>query len=101
NHFVKTDYITTLGMVEYDVDRAKEAIRQRLKKRARQKRTVIYKRMAIAASVVLIFGGVYLKLREENTQKVEEQVSDVVQDPVRGGLNKAILTLDNGSEITL
>ena len=32
DHFVKTEYITTLGMAEYNVDKAKEAIKQRLKK---------------------------------------------------------------------
>src|SRR5690606_27364690 len=61
NRFVKTEYITILSMAEYDVDKAKEAIRQRLKNTERKRKSVRYGRMAVAASIVLIFGILFFK----------------------------------------
>jgi len=100
NRFVKTEYITILSMAEYDVDKAKEAIRQRLKNTERKRKSVRYGRMAVAASIVLIFGILFFK-SDKGVQEVEVEVSEVAPAPIQGGFNKAILTLDNGNEITL
>lgn len=100
NHFVKTEYITTAGMAEYNVDKAKEAIKQKLKNKVRKKRTMRYGGLAIAASVTLIIGTFLLK-SDIGRPEVELEVSDVAPAPIQGGFNKAVLTLDNGNEVTL
>lgn len=100
NHFAKIEYITLVGMTEYDIDRAKEAIRQKLKDRARKKRTIRYRRLAVAASLALIFGIVFFN-RDKGDREIRTEVGDVAPAPIVGGFNKAILTLDNGNEIAL
>ncbi|MCM4167400.1 hypothetical protein KCTC52924_01106 [Arenibacter antarcticus] len=98
NHFVKTDFLITVGMLEYDVDKAKKAIGLRLKKEVRRKRFVKYRRIAIAASIVLVF-GITLFTQYERNQPIE--VVDKTPVSVNGGFGKAILTLDNGDEVAL
>ena len=100
HHFVKTEYIIALGMAEYDVDRARKAIRQKLKDRARKNRAIRYGKMAVAASIALILGIVFFN-RDTIGAKVETEEVEVAPVPIKGGGNRAILTLDNGSEIIL
>src|SRR5690554_2149315 len=75
NHFAKIEYITLVGMTEYDIDRAKEAIKQKLKDKERKRKSKKYAGMAVAASIALIFGTLFFKM-DEGGQEV--QVSDVV-----------------------
>lgn len=99
NSLVKTQYLSTLSMTEYDVDKAKEAIRARLKNGRRTRRINLYRRMAVAASVMLILGLVsYMWYKTEKTSEIE-----IVKKPqvILAGTDKAILTLGNGDEVAL
>ena len=99
NSFVKTQYLSTLSMTEYDVDKAKEFIKSRLKKDARTSRINLYKRMAVAAMVMLVLGTAFY------LYYITEEVSapEVVIQPhkIEVGTDKAILTLENGDEVAL
>src|SRR5690606_31071070 len=81
-------------------DKAKEAIKQKLKNKIRKRTSIVYGRMAVAASIVLIFGILFFKI-DKSGQLVEVEVTGVAPTSIEEGFNKAILTLDNGSEITL
>ena len=98
NRLIKTQYLSTLSMTEYDVNRAKESIINRLKKGKKMKRLSLYKRLAVAASLMLVLGtALYLSY---NTQI---SPSAVVIRPhiIVAGTDKAILTLENGDEVAL
>ncbi len=99
NSLVKTQYISTLSMTEYDVNKAKASIKDRLKKDKKVTRINLYKRTAVAASVMLILGMTfYLGYYTDQRSGPE-----VVQVPptIVAGTDKAILTLGNGDEVAL
>jgi len=99
NSLVKTQYISTLSMTEYDVKKAKESIKYRLKKDKRIARMHLYKRIAVAASVLLVLGmAFYLGYYTDSKSGPE-----VVQLPhaIVVGTDRAILTLENGDEVAL
>ena len=52
NSYVKTQYLITLSMTEYDVNKAKETIKTRLKKGKRTRRVYLYKKMAVTSSMI-------------------------------------------------
>lgn len=99
NSYVKTQYISTLSMTEYDVNKAKETIKTRLKKGKQTRRVRLYKKMAVAASIMLMFGMAFYMLNkssEVNTPETDKQPHLIV-----AGTDKAILTLENGDEVAL
>ncbi|MHA7942676.1 FecR family protein [Formosa sp. 3Alg 14/1] len=99
NQFVKTQYISTLFMVEYDINKAKTSIKSKLKKGERLKRLRLYRGMAIAASVILIFGTAFYYVSsgyQDNINKVGKENHLIIS-----GTDKAILTLENGDEVVL
>ena len=99
NSFVKTQYISTLSMIEFDLDNARKSIRARLKKGKRIKRINLYKRMAVAASVMLVLGMTFYLFHNNNPANgttVKQQPHLIVT-----GTDKAILTLENGDEVVL
>ncbi|MCK0191719.1 FecR family protein [Arenibacter sp. F20364] len=99
NSFVKTQYISTLSMTEFDVNKAKASIKDRLKKDRRLTRMNRYRRMAVAASVMFILGlAFYLINKNGNLDG-----SVIVNHPqtIVAGTDKAILTLGNGDEVAL
>ncbi len=98
NHFVWTEYITTVSMAEYDVDKAKKAIKYKLKINKRKRRFMLYKRVAIAASIVLVvFLGLFKGYDNDQTAVVSTKNPVVIE----AGSNKAILTLENGNQVAL
>ena len=98
NHFVRTQYVTSLGMAEYDIDKAKDAIRHRLQKQRSRGNRTIYKWTAVAASIVLIIGVSIFKL---NIFEATNDTIPEVVNTIEMGSSKAVLTLENGSEIAL
>lgn len=94
NHFVRTEYLTTLCMGEYNIEKAKESISNRLKCSERKRKMIIFKRISIAASVLLILGLSYFKLINK------EQIIET-PNKIEIGSDKAILTLENGNQIAL
>lgn len=99
DRFVRTEFLTTANMAEYDVDRAKEAIKDKVKRNQRKNRFVVYKKIAIAASIVLLLGTTLFKLYD-----IDQQTKDVIETipaSIEIGSNKAVLTLGNGNEVVL
>ena len=99
NGLVKTQYLSTLSMTEYDVNKAKESIKDRLKKGQRRNRANLYRKMTVAASVILMLGMAFYLLyntSEANGPVVKQQPHLIV-----AGTDKAILTLENGDEVAL
>lgn len=99
NSYVKTQYLSTLSMTEYDVNKAKENIKTRLKKGKQTRRVHLYKKMAVAASVMLMFGMafyLFYNSSQVNTPEPKKQPNLIV-----AGTDKAILTLENGDEVAL
>lgn len=99
NRFVRTDYLTTMGMSEYDLDKAKEAIKHRLKSSRQKRKVMVYGKMAVAASIVLIVGTVFLKW-ENSSKKVEARPMPPITT-IQAGSDKAVLTLANGNQVAL
>ncbi|MCM4150911.1 FecR family protein [Arenibacter sp. N53] len=99
NSFVKTQYLSTLSMTEYDVNKAKENIKTRLKKGKQTRRVSLYKKMAVAASIMLMFGMAYYMLY--NSSQVNTPETDKQPHLIIAGTDKAILTLENGDEVAL
>src|SRR5690606_29415528 len=84
---------------EYDVNKAKESIKDRLKKGQRRSRANLYRKMVVAASVILMLGMAFYLLyntSEANGPVVKQQPHLIV-----AGTDKAILTLENGDEVAL
>jgi len=99
NSYVKTQYISTLSMTEYDVNKAKETIKTRLKKVKQTRRAHLYKKMAVAASVMLMFGMAFYMLY--NSRQVKTIEPEKQPHLIMTGTDKAILTLENGDEVAL
>lgn len=96
NQFVRTEYLTALCMGEYNLNKAKELINDTIKKSERKRKVVIFKKIAIAASVLLIAGLSVFQLTDKKNVIVVESNS-----AIEVGSNKAILTLENGNQVAL
>ena len=99
NSYVKTQYISTLSMTEYDVNKAKETIKTRLKKGKRTRRVYLYKKIAVAASIMLMLGMTFCLFY--NSVQVETLEPEKQTNLIVAGTDKAILTLENGDEVAL
>lgn len=99
NSLVKTHYLSTLSMTEYDLDKAKESIKDRLKKDKRRSRINLYRKMVVAASVIFMLGMAFYFLN--NTNGVNEPVVKQQSHIIVAGTDKAVLTLGNGDEVAL
>lgn len=97
--FVRTEYLIILGMSEYDVNKAKKAIQRKLKISERKRRIVMYKKLAVAASIVLIAGSIFFKWDSIIDQNVK--TVSAPKPAIEVGSDKAILTLENGNQVAL
>jgi len=98
NRFVQVEFLTVLGMGEYDVNKAKKQIKLKLNKVKRRNRLTLLKRMSIAASITLIIGFSLYKFY--NHSIIKNEISEV-EKKINVGSSKAILTLENGNQIRL
>ena len=96
NHFVRTEYLTTLCMGEYNLEKAKELINQKVKTSRRKRNVRIYKRVSIAASILLVVGLSFFNWNDKSSSTVVQNAQEI-----EGGSNKAILTLGNGNQVAL
>ncbi|MER3373289.1 MAG: DUF4974 domain-containing protein [Allomuricauda sp.] len=85
-------------MSEYDVNKAKKAIQRKLKISERKRRVVMYKKLAVAASIALIVGSLFFKW-----DSIDQNVKTVSAPKavIKVGSDKAILTLENGNQVAL
>ncbi|WP_171017269.1 FecR family protein [Maribacter sp. ACAM166] len=97
NEYVRTEYLTNAFMKNYNVENAKKVIAKKVERQKRKKRIQLFKKLAVAASVLILFGIITFNIQSNN---IETEVVDY-KIQIESGSNKAILTLDNGNEITL
>nr|WP_116219080.1 FecR family protein [Allomuricauda sp.] len=94
NNLVRIHYLTTSCMADYDLHKAKESIKQKVKSNKRKSRLHTYTKISIAASILLviglIFGGRYF---QKDTESIPNKI--VI------GSDKAVLTLENGDQVAL
>lgn len=100
SRFVKTELLINLGMAEYNIDKAKDAIKDKVKRNKRKNRFAVYKKIAIAASIVLFIGTTIFSLYKTEEQKKDDS-KERVPVSISVGSTKAVLTLENGNEVVL
>ncbi|WP_303315430.1 FecR family protein [Flavivirga abyssicola] len=96
NHFVQTEYIIALCMAEYNLKKAKKSIETKIKNSEKKQKVTLYKRMTVAATVLLIIGVSMFRLNNDHKISLSGNTNII-----EIGSNKAILTLENGDQVAL
>ncbi|MDD7884673.1 FecR family protein [Flavivirga sp. 57AJ16] len=99
NRFVKTDYIATSlnSKDNFDLSEAKKSVKNRLRTLNKSKRTNLIKYLSIAAVIALLFALPVLL----NNDKTDPNKPIIVKNHIETGTDKATLTLEDGTHITL
>ena len=97
NHYVKIEYLTANHFGNYNVTKAKESIKKKINIRKKKKRVIFLNRISIAASIIIILGFSFSYFIKYNKNKSNVLTSKIIESES----NKAILTLNNGKNITL
>ncbi|MDY7396754.1 DUF4974 domain-containing protein [Aureibaculum sp. 2210JD6-5] len=97
NRFVKTNHITNLCMSEFNVEEARLNIKRKLKERKRKTfKKNFYKTTAVAVLAFLLSVPFWY-----NTTTKNLEYKTVEEKAIVPGTNKAILTLEDGKQITI
>ena len=94
NSYVQTDYFTSIFMTKYDLQMAKSKIHKRIRLIEKRNKLERYKKIAFAASIILLVGISLL-----NQFYFNEII--IIRDPIVIGTDKAVLTLENGDQVIL
>ena len=94
NSYVQTDYFTSIFMTKYDLQMAKSKIHNRIRLIERRNKLERYKKIAFAASIILLVGVSLF-----NQFYFNETI--IIKDPIVVGTDKAVLTLENGDQVIL
>lgn len=94
NRFVRAEYLTIASMSDYDLQEAKKNIYKKLEKVKKAHRIAIYKRIAVAASFVLLFTLGLIEINKKEKGVIQTETIEI-------GSSKAILTLENGNQVSL
>lgn len=94
NSYVQTDYFTSIFMTKYDLQMAKSKIHNRIRLIERRNKLERYKKIAFAASIILLVGVSLF-----NQFYFNETI--IIKDPIVIGTDKAVLTLENGDQVIL
>lgn len=94
NNLVRIQYLTANGMANYNLNEAKESIKQKVKSEKKKQRLQLYRRVSVAASVLLVLGLVLNGYYGE--EAIQEKPNKIVI-----GSDKAVLTLENGDQVAL
>ena len=94
NSYVQTDYFTSIFMTKYDLQMAKSKIHNRIRLIERRNKLERYKKIAFAASIILLVGVSLF-----NQFYFNETI--IIKDPIVIGTDKAVLTLENGNQVIL
>ncbi len=97
NRLVRIEYLISLCMKKYDLAEAKKAVQIKLKKEKQKIRLLYFKRISIAASVLILLAVSVYKI-DWSDPYIEKPIPVEI---VKSGSSKAILTLEDGSEIAL
>lgn len=102
NHFVEIEYLTTFNMKQYNIDKAKLEISNKIKENKRHKKILAFKRISVAASIVFAIGFSYIFFNKTyNPAEEVNSISTTKTNVITPGTNKAILTLGNGNQVSL
>lgn len=97
NKYVKIEYLTTINLSNYNLKNAKIAINTKNKRNRKVIRNVFFKKISVAASIILLLGFSFSYFFNDNTNKNIVSTSKIIESKS----NKTILTLNNGKNITL
>ena len=98
NQYVKVEYLTAINMSNYNVEKAKAVIKAKQKMKKMKRRNSFLKKISVAASIIIILGISIFQFTENNS--IIENTNSVL-NKINAGSSKAILTLDNGNQISL
>lgn len=94
---VYLNYIISLCMKEYNLNKAKDKINVKAKAFERRRKIAFYTKIA-AVIVLLLFSSVFVF----NTWLRQKQSTQLVKSSeIKPGYNKAVLTLSNGNQVVL
>lgn len=96
--FIKIYFLTVASMGKYDINDAKKSIKQKIRKNRQTTRFKVYKNVAYAASLCFLLAtSIFFIANNSNTAPLKSKESSIIE----AGSYKAILTLENGDQITL
>lgn len=98
--YIKASYDIDTVMNKPDIEVAYKKLRKTLdgKKKSKVRTLIVWSRYAAAAVVVLMFSYIYMFYNQE---QLPIEVLNTFETTVASGVDKAILTLDDGSNIVL
>lgn len=97
NRYIKTEYLVSANMESFDINKAKNTIRERLRFNRRRR---LFKISSAVAAAIVILGLITLPLFR-SASKLPQNLPTIVKDINEPGNNTAILTLNDGAEIVL
>ncbi len=96
--FTRIDYLSTFIMTDFDINKGKTAIRNKIRNKERKRAKTLLSRIAIAASVLALIGFfVFMSHDVSGGNAISTSESNVL----KAGSDRAILTLDDGSQVAL
>ncbi|TGV00954.1 FecR family protein [Flavivirga rizhaonensis] len=102
NQFIKTEYLISSSMDEFDLEKAKITVNKKLKINLRRHRIKQFSKYAAAAAVLVLLLSPFLFNNSNRIISNDTPVTPVIsQEAITKGSNKAILTLQNGTNISL
>ncbi|WP_419211106.1 FecR family protein [Maribacter sp. X9] len=94
---VKIHYILSLTMKKYDVEKAKEVFKQRVRKDANKRNLSFFVKAGLAASILFLFSiSLFDFIGKGQTSEINK-----VKHNIETGTDRAILTLENGNQMVL
>ncbi len=97
NNFIKVEYLTSVNFANYNVEKAKQSIKNKKQLKKKLNFNAVIKKFSVAASIIFILGLSFLYFNNTNNLEKTANISNSIQI----GTNKAILTLNNGDQIAL
>lgn len=102
-NFVNTNYLIDSNMLDFDIEGEREKVLQKIKQDQTYLQKNAFKRIFKYAAIFIVTIGLgYAFLINNFSFDKEEQISNNKNDTtILSGIDKAILTLENGSEVVL
>jgi transmembrane sensor len=97
NDFVQVEYLTSINMKQYDLEKAKHIIKNKSKVKKKKHINSLLKKFSVAASIIILLGVSFFQYMIYNTTK---DATSIAKNIVIGS-SKAILTLQNGEQVAL
>ncbi|MFS4456149.1 FecR family protein [Maribacter sp. 2304DJ31-5] len=102
--FIRTNYLIDFNMLDFDTEGEKKKLLKRIEEREKNKhRRIVWEFFKYAAVLIVAIGLGYILNTKNNNSPTEENQNVVVEidNNIQPGKDKAILTLEDGSEVVL